>query len=223
MVFSIAAFPDIHAFFTNIRAMRKQLADIDVVLLVGDMTNGQISSLHQLLDYITPYNRNILSVCGNHDNQEIENYLEEHGMSIHAKHRIINDIAFLGCGGALPFVGNYVFGEDEFASILDRTNKELSPEIPKILVSHQPPYGTKLDRTYSGRHVGSHSVRKFIKKEQPLICFTGHIHEAVGIDSIGNTKLINSGMIEGTNRFAYVEIEKGIVTKLEMKKANPHG
>lgn len=223
MTLSIAAFPDIHGFSTNIRAMRKQFADIDVVLLVGDMTNGQILSLHQLLGYITPYNTNILSVCGNHDTPEIEEYLGKNGMSIHAKHRIVEDIAFIGCGGALPFVGSYVFNEDEFTGILDTAIDGLPSPIPKILVSHQPPYDTMLDRIYSGRHIGSHSIRKFIENEQPILCFTGHIHEAVGIDSIGNTKIINSGMIEGTNRFAYAEVENGIVTKLELRKANPHG
>ena len=168
MTLSIAAFPDIHGFSTNIRAMRKQFANIDIVLLAGDMTNGRISSLHQLLEYITPYSPNILSVCGNHDTQEMEAYLVEHGMSIHAKHRIINDIAFLGCGGALPFVGNYVFSEEEFSHILNKANNGLPSEIPKILVAHQPPYGTKLDRIYSGHHVGSHSVRKFIEKRTTI-------------------------------------------------------
>ncbi len=34
-----------------------------------------------------------------------------------------------------------------------------------------------------GRHVGSAAVRRFIERHRPLACFTGHIHEAAGMDS----------------------------------------
>lgn len=220
---SIAAFSDIHAMFNNIRAMRKQLADIDVVVLAGDMTNGRMKSLHRLLEYITPYNENIVAVCGNHDTKEMEKFLSEKGMSLHARHKIIDDVAFIGCSGSLPFIGGNVFTEDEYKAILSKSITGLSSDIPKILVAHQPPHKTRLDRTFMGLHVGSKSIREFIEKEQPLICFTGHIHEAFGLDSIGKTRIINPGMIEGTNRYAYAEIDNGIVTTLELRQANPQG
>ncbi|MEO1289117.1 MAG: hypothetical protein AAFV93_15240, partial [Chloroflexota bacterium] len=98
----------------------------------------------------------------------------------------------------------------------------LDPDIPKILVTHQPPYGTKADSTWTGKHVGSHAIREFIELEQPLICFTGHIHEAVSIDTIGKTKIINSGMISGSNRYAYTEIVGGQVSTLKLERAHPY-
>jgi len=58
-------------------------------------------------------------------------------------------------------------------------------------------------------------VRSFIEQEQPLICFTGHIHEGVGIDSIGKTKIVNPGPFKDggyalaniTSEQAFVEIK----------------
>ena len=62
-----------------------------------------------------------------------------------------------------------------------------------ILVTHQPPYKTALDPIY-GEHVGSTSIRKFIKEHQPDYCITGHIHENEGkTDKLGKTIIVNPG------------------------------
>lgn len=220
---SIVALPDIHAAVHHMRHLKKVFAAVDVVVLAGDMTIGLRSDLELLLATIRETNPQILAVCGNHDAHKMDVYLEEEGVSIHGTHRIIKDVAFLGCGGALPFVGGYVFTEAQYDEILKQTLEGLAPEIPKILVAHQPPHKTLVDRTYFGYHVGSKSIRKFIEATQPLICFTGHIHEAYGMDKIGETHLINAGPIMGTNRYAYAEIEDGKVKTLELRKANQHG
>ncbi len=62
-----------------------------------------------------------------------------------------------------------------------------------VQVTHMPPFKTKLDVVYTGAHVGSEVVRKFIEEYKPLVAISAHIHEARGIDEIGKTKLINSG------------------------------
>jgi uncharacterized protein len=221
---SIVALPDIHAALHQMRHLKKAFVEADVVVLVGDMTNGRIQDLEELLAIIRQSNTNILAVCGNHDAHGMDKYLEEEGVSIHANHRIIKDVAFLGCGGALPFFsGGYLFNEKDFEAILKQTIEGLNPEIPKILVCHQPPHKTSVDHTHWGLAAGSKAVRKFIEDVQPLICFSGHIHEAHGIGQLGETRLINAGMIEGTNRYAYAEIEDGKVKTLELRKANPQG
>jgi hypothetical protein len=84
------------------------------------------------------------------------------------------------------------------------------------MVPHVPPNGTKIDMIGNGAHVGSHSVRDFIKKHKPDISISGHIHEARGNDKMGNTLLFNAGMFrEG----GYVEITKqpgNLVAELKM-------
>ena len=220
---SIVALPDIHAGIPYMYFMKQAFEEADVVVLAGDMTHGRRRDLEELLTLIRQSNPNIVAVCGNHDAHGMDKYIEAEGISIHGSHRIIQDVAFLGCGGALPVIGGYVFKEAEFEAILNQSIRDLEPEIPKILVCHQPPHKTELDRTHWGLHVGSKSVRKFIEEVQPLICFTGHIHEAHGIDQLGETHLINPGPIAFTNRYAYAEIEDGKVKTLELRKANPQG
>ena len=62
-----------------------------------------------------------------------------------------------------------------------------------VLVTHQPPYGTKLDRL-GQRHVGNEDYRKFIERIEPKVAISGHLHETVGLsDSIGKTKIVNPG------------------------------
>lgn len=219
---TMIAFPDLHAFVKPLYYIRKQIAEADVILLPGDIANYKMDELHTVMNYILPHNEQVLTVCGNHDTKEIETYLRDKGFSIHGSHKIIDGVAFLGCGGALPFVGNYVFSEEELAEILENSIKNVPENMPKVLVCHQPPYKTKLDRTYFGDHVGSKAVREFIERVQPLVCFTGHIHEAVGIDKIGESQMINSGVLIGSNRYAYAEIIDNEVKKLDLRKAKPH-
>src|SRR5690242_16815166 len=116
---SILALPDIHSAFEQIHQLEKQLAEVDVVLLVGDMTNGRPEDLLTLLDCIKQANPEILAVCGNHDDHNMDMLLGEAGISIHGTYRIIKDVAFIGCGGALPlpFMGDYVFKDPQYAEL----------------------------------------------------------------------------------------------------------
>ncbi len=60
-----------------------------------------------------------------------------------------------------------------------------------IFLFHAPPYGTPLDRAaLDGQsvdhapmdvHVGSFAIERFIRRTHPLVCFHGHIHEAVSL------------------------------------------
>jgi hypothetical protein len=211
-------FPDIHDKPDNLKKIRHVLADCDAVLLAGDMTNGNIENLHKIIDLISQYNEAIYAVCGNMDTEAMNMMLAREGISLHRKHVIIDGIAILGCGGALPFYGTYVFSEEETAGFLEDTLVGLPDDMPKILLSHQPPYGTAMDLYKEGQHIGSKALRAFIERVQPLICFSGHVHRARGIDTLGKTQLINPGPIWETNEYAIAEIENGEVSLLEIRK-----
>ena len=83
-------------------------------------------------------------------------------------------------------------------------------EYLKILVSHTPPYNTKLDLTFLKTHVGSISIRKTIEVLKPKLCICGHIHEAKGIDTIGEAVIINPGPLM-RKRYALVRISENRV------------
>jgi Icc-related predicted phosphoesterase len=49
-------------------------------------------------------------------------------------------------------------------------------------------------------------VRAFIEAVQPVACFTGHIHEGVGIDMIGVTRIVKPGLL-WKGGYAHAEID----------------
>ncbi|MBQ4497429.1 MAG: metallophosphoesterase family protein [Spirochaetaceae bacterium] len=76
-----------------------------------------------------------------------------------------------------------------------------------IVISHNPPKDTKVDMISNGMHVGSALYREFLETYQPLLSVSGHVHEAVGIDTVGKTTVINPGaLMEG--RYAVVDVQK---------------
>jgi len=76
--------------------------------------------------------------------------------------------------------------------------------------------GDLTDLAFNGQHVGSRSIRFFIEKFHPMICFSGHIHEARGIDSIAGTKVVNPGPFR-EGGYAYVRISEK-VEELEIRR-----
>jgi Icc-related predicted phosphoesterase len=122
-------------------------------------------------------------------------------------------------------------GRREAAAVLDRLSKHagrvlagkaladsvsgLSLGAPLVILSHQPPFGTKADQVRGGRNVGSRTLRKFLEERQPLACFCGHIHESPGLDSIGETRVANPGPLP-QGGYVWAEWEGGGL-KVELK------
>ena len=83
-----------------------------------------------------------------------------------------------------------------------------------ILISHTPPFNTKVDLAFNGEHIGSRSIRNFVEKYKPIAVFCGHVHEARGIDKIGNTIVANPGPARH-GMYALAEVNDEIKVKLE--------
>ena len=60
-----------------------------------------------------------------------------------------------------------------------------------IIVSHGPPLDC-LDRTNSGQHIGSPALQKYVLEHQPRLVVCGHVHEAAGVRSLGQSMIVNS-------------------------------
>ncbi len=208
----ILAFPDIHGRNDKLEPYLEAIAEADVIILAGDLTNGSLDEARQVIETIQAHNTNILTIPGNMDTPEIVEFTGQ--MNIHRGHKVIDGVAFAGVGGALPFAGDYVFSDEQLADLLEEAVADVPAEMPMILVCHQPPLHTACDRLPNGAQVGSPAVRAFIEEQQPLICFTGHIHEARGIDTIGQTQIINPG--PPWKGYALADIKNGIVTRLDI-------
>ena len=219
----IVALSDIHGNTKHLRAIAHDLSVADVVLLVGDLTNfGRRRHASRVVHAVQQYNDRILAVPGNCDYPEVDASLTIEGISLHRKCVTVDGIAFLGVGGSLPCPTRTPneFTEGELQAFLDEASSNLDPLMPVILVSHQPPYRTIADFAWIGQHVGSQSIRTFITQVQPMVCFTGHIHEGRGIDAIGETKVINPGPLR-EGGYAYTEVNRQVEV-VEIRGVNKH-
>jgi len=206
-VVKFISFGDIHEHVENVQKI-DGISDADFVVITGDFTNfGGVRKAIEILDFISSYNPTIYAQFGNMDFEEINNYFDEIGINLHSKGIIIEDIGIFGVGGSnyTPFNTPSEYSEEQLEEFIYKGYESIKNIPIKILVSHTPPHNTALDIVSGGVHVGSTAVRKFIEEYQPQLCITGHIHEAVGKDRIGNTIVVNSGMISNGG---YTEIVK---------------
>ncbi|MGA7143924.1 MAG: metallophosphoesterase [Desulfobacterales bacterium] len=191
-------FGDIHEDISLLNEI-PDLADADGVIISGDITNrGGTQKADQILQRISAVNPNIYAQIGNMDRAEITDYLEEKGWNIHARGKQLADnIGIMGVGYSTPtpFRTPSEVPDAMLGQWLDKGYEQIK-HIPKlILVAHDPPFGSKAAVLPSGENVGNKSVLEFIRRVQPDICLTGHIHEADSEDFIGKTKVLNPGMM----------------------------
>ncbi|MCA1743416.1 MAG: metallophosphoesterase family protein [Desulfovibrionales bacterium] len=189
-------FGDVHESLSNIHKI-EDIRKASGVLVSGDLTNvGNRSRAGALIDEIKSLNGNVYAQVGNMDTTEVEKYLEETGMNIHNKVVSLSDDVYvlgLGYSTPTPFSTPSEVSEDQVKSWLDKVVDQALKVKHLIFLSHTPPQNTKADRLGAGANVGSPAVRAFIEKVQPEVCVTGHIHEAVSVDHIGKTIVINPG------------------------------
>lgn len=68
------------------------------------------------------------------------------------------------------------------------------PDDADVLVMHSPPRGV-CDLTSTGAHVGCPELRKVVERIKPALIVFGHIHEAFGVGSIGDTLCANVAVL----------------------------
>lgn len=198
----ILAISCIHNDIENMFSLVDQAAklDFDVVVFPGDFTDlnlpkgfTRVDIAKIIVSELEVLNKPLITVPGSWD-KDIINYLDKKGISVHGKGTVINGVGFYGYGGArTPFNTFFEPADGEIELGLMKGYNDVKDENVKIQVTHMPPARTAIDRIFSGAHVGSEAIRKFIEKNQPEAAISAHIHEAKGIDDLGRTKLVNPG------------------------------
>ncbi len=190
--FKILAVSDIHGRVDRVRTLIKLRETTDFLLIAGDITNfgGRREAIEVLSPLLDAWDGSVLAVFGNCDGRDVPELLEELGISVHMKHAEISGLGVTGFGGSsrTPFGTPFEFEESEIFEGLSSSYVE-----GDVLLTHAPPYGTRLDVTSRGVHAGSRAVREFIERFQPPLAVCGHIHEAAGIEKIGGSTVINPG------------------------------
>lgn len=210
---NILALADIHGNDRYLPQITGPLKEADLVLLAGDITNfGGRDEVRRVIEVISRCNSNILAVHGNCDLPAVEEQLREMGVNLDSRQKTINDILFVGIGGSLPSPGRTPneMAESVFTDILDTLSSCSHDKSPLVLVTHQPPYGTKIDTPDGSRHTGSRAIRRFIERVEPILALSGHIHEARGVDQLNSTVLVNPGPFRN-GFYAFIEINERLV------------
>jgi uncharacterized protein len=221
----IVAFADIHGDTAALETIFRQAGAVDLVLLLGDITQfGGKEAVRKVVEAVQPHCPRLLAVPGNCDYPEVEEWLSEKGLSLHRRHVILDGIGFAGAGLSLPCPGTTPgeISEHDFRQYLAEAAADFPRDIPMVLVTHEPPFNTVTDLAFTGEHVGSRAVRDFIETSRPMVCFTGHIHEAAGSDTIGTTRIINPGPLR-RGGYVYAEIQQDGVRALEIRNVRHQG
>ena len=180
---------DIHGNKYNMEILADKL-NCDYIMILGDITTfGTVSMAVEILNIANSI-ANIAGyfVPGNCDPPDLF-HVESVG-KIHNVHgRCIEDTTLNAC---IYGIGGRYIGVDTYEKLL----KNITCSGFKIMMTHIPPYGTKVDKLFWGGHGGREDIRGFMEKLKPKIVFSGHIHEARGIDKIDDTILLNPGPFE---------------------------
>lgn len=201
---------DIHGHLNALDAIAKQLDRIDLAVVSGDLTHfGKALDAKAVLEGLTRIAADVLAVYGNCDGPQVQALLSDGPVGLHGRMIKLGDLVFVGVGGSLYCSGRTPaeLDEQQIASALEATRPSADDRI--VLVTHQPPFGTRLDDIH-GSHQGSHSIRAFIETFRPILTVCGHFHEIPGKDQIDRTILVNPGPAR-SGMYAIATIEKSKV------------
>ncbi len=224
----ILVLSDLHANNKILDDMNDLFSAADAVIFAGDFAECfKPETGKDALEALCLKHDNILAVLGNCDEPSFIEELEDKDISIENTIVYSDGIAFAGSGGGSIFTQKTVNerSEEDLLSDFDiiessiKDSGDSSMWKNTILISHNPPKNTKCDKVNETLHAGSQIFTDFIQKNQPLAVVTGHIHEGVGVDKIGETVVMNPGaLLEG--HYGILEIEDGKVVKAELHTVN---
>lgn len=171
---------------------------LGTLVYCGDVQNTEAPRM------LASFRGRALAVPGNMDGYEELEAMEEAGVSIHGRAVEHGGYIFAGAGGL-----NFREALGALAGCLARGSSKL------VLVTHHPPKGLRVDLALGRFHAGSSALRDFIAERAPVACFCGHIHEARGVDWLGDTLVVNPGPL-ARGYAAVVDLERREVELVEL-------
>lgn len=182
------------------------------VILSGDLTfAGGKSDAQKVLGAIEQLAPVAGAQIGNMDKADVNALLEEKGINLHRRAiKLHPSLTLIGVGGSnkTPFNTPSEFSEEAIADYLNEALAMAGSYERLVLISHTPPLDTICDALAGGGHAGSRAVRDFIEKVQPDLCICGHIHEAMGMDMLASTPVINPGAFSAGG-YVKISLENG--------------
>jgi Icc-related predicted phosphoesterase len=208
---------DLHGDERRLCQILRAAGAADVLLLGGDLTNfGTPNQAEKLIGVAREHCPVVMAVAGNCDSPEIDQRLVELDVSLFQRGVVYQGVGFCGVSAMPPWLGNmYELTEEQIAAALEAGSEQASEGSRQVVLSHPPPFNCRLDRTRRGAHVGTSALRDFIERRTPELVICGHIHEARGIERLGDTTVVNCGpAFQGS--YAVVELAETVHGELRM-------
>ncbi len=188
-------------------------ARADVILHAGDFTRrGSRDETLAFLDWLASFDAARVLIGGNHDRwaerepAEMEAACRARGIEWLLERAIEVRGARLYGAPWTPRFRDMAWNVDRGEAIAAKWAK--IPAGLDVLVTHGPPHRV-LDRMFLGAHVGCEALRDAVRARAPRLHVFGHIHEAAGETSLGDTHCLNvasSRLLFGVRRAKVVEI-----------------
>ena len=184
----ILAFVDVHENLSAFKEVEKKADKADLIICLGDLTIFE-THLEQLMKRLGKIKKPIFMLHGNHETAEVlKKYCGFYNniTFVHNRLKKFKDYYFLGWGG-----GGFNQIEKKFETLAKNVNIKGKKV---ILLTHAPPYNTKLD-IIGKTHYGNKSIIRYVKQNKNIIMhLCGHFHETWGKkDKINKTLLVNPG------------------------------
>jgi hypothetical protein len=198
MAMRLVCFGDIHMALRAVERLGRELAEADVAILTGDITNfGDPPDAARVVDAVRRHCPTVLAVTGNLDMPWVIDAFRAEGISLHGEGRRFGDLGVFGCGGSnvTPMDTPTEFEEHELEATLEAGHAVVADAPCRLMICHTPPHDTAVDRLVNGTPVGSAAVRRFIERHGPDVAVVGHIHEGRGTDRVGETTVVNPGAL----------------------------
>ncbi len=215
----VLALSDIHGETAKLDSILRTESGFDLVIVAGDITDSSLEDYKgvaaDILDRIDGEGSFVKVVPGNMDNEDILELLIRNRVNLHKDIFSMESYDFVGFGGGrtppgieTPFEPEDAESGRTLEQLLERTKSE-----HRVIVSHEPPKNTLVDRTSDGEQVGSESLRRLLEEEEVDLVVCGHIHEARGEDNVNGTVVVNPGPVKQGN-YAVIDLEDGIEVDL---------
>jgi len=191
----IYAFTDCHASKTIIQHAKEVSNTCDIVICCGDFTIFG-NSISSVLKEFNSFGKPFVLIHGNHESESEVNKICKQHKNIHFIHKSTfsyENIEIFGYGG-----GGFSLKDPEFSELskkfMIKMRENEKNGVKNILITHGPPYGTKLDDLYKNIFCGNKDYTEFIKKAPICLHISGHIHENFGkSDRIAGKIILNPG------------------------------
>ncbi len=178
------------------------------VFITGDIECPELV-LEPIMEALRSETKRVFAVTGNMDDVYVARYLREKQLSVEGSIVVYNNNYIIGgISGIEPYASLKKLSE-----ILKETYQRQASDL--IILSHFPPFDTKVDITWGNVHAGLPELRDFITLYAPKLFLCGHIHESRGIDYIGDTLIVNAGPAAEGN-YVLIDIRNKKVKLLRM-------